>query len=132
MFPMITTLEEIRKTKRLINDIEDEQRVSGLEEEGIQYGIMVEIPSVDMLAYQFAKVVDFFTIGANDPSQYPMVAERTNNKVAYLLDPCHPSILRQIDHVIQSAHHASIWIVWGDDRGCRRRPHLTWFGVGRV
>jgi phosphoenolpyruvate-protein phosphotransferase len=111
MFPMIATLEEIRRTKRLITEIEDELSASGCEvEEDIQYGIMVEVPSVAILADQFASEVDFFSIGTNDLTQYTMAAERTNNKVAHLLDPCHPAILRQIDNVIQAAHEVGIWV----------------------
>ncbi len=111
MFPMIAILEEVRKTKALITGIENELRDSGYEiAEDIQYGIMVEVPSVALMADQFAREVDFFSIGTNDLTQYTMAAERTNNKVAHLLDPCHPAILRQIDAVIQAAHEAGIWV----------------------
>ena len=110
MFPMIATLEEVRSAKALLNESRDEVCVDGATVvESIQLGIMVEIPSVAVLADRFAKEVDFFSIGTNDLTQYTMAAERTNEKVAHLGDACHPAVLRQIRSVLQAAHSEGIW-----------------------
>jgi phosphotransferase system enzyme I (PtsI) len=111
MFPMIATLDEVRRARALVDETRTE-----LENEGqavadsIQVGIMVEIPSVAVLADQFAREVDFFSIGTNDLTQYTMAAERTNDRVAYLGDAAHPAVLRQIGRVIEAAHEQGIWV----------------------
>ncbi len=111
MFPMIATLEEVRRAKALLDEARDEVCAGGaIVAESIQLGIMVEIPSVAVLADQFAKEVDFFSIGTNDLTQYTMAAERTNEKVAHLGDACHPAVLRQIRSVLQAAHSEGIWV----------------------
>jgi phosphoenolpyruvate-protein phosphotransferase len=111
MFPMIATIDEVRRAKALLDEARSELNREGQPvAEEIQIGIMVEIPSVAVLADQFSKEVDFFSIGTNDLTQYTFAAERTNEKVASLTDPCHPAILRQIHSVIQAAHDQGIWV----------------------
>ncbi len=108
---MIATLEEVRRAKALLDETRDEVCAGGAAvAESIQLGIMVEIPSVAVLADRFAKEVDFFSIGTNDLTQYTMAAERTNEKVAHLGDACHPAVLRQIRSVLQAAHGEGIWV----------------------
>jgi phosphoenolpyruvate-protein phosphotransferase len=110
MFPMVATLEEVRQAKALLAEARRELEAEGAPlAEQVQVGIMVEIPSVVVLADQFAREVDFFSVGTNDLTQYTFAAERTNEKVAHLGDACHPAILRQIGRVIQAAHAAGIW-----------------------
>ena len=111
MFPMIATLEEVRRAKALLGESREEVRASGATfAKSIQVGIMVEIPSVVVMADRFAKDLDFFSIGTNDLTQYTMAAERTNEKVAHLGDACHPAVLRQIRSVLQAAHGEGIWV----------------------
>ena len=111
MFPMIATLEEVRRAKVLLSEAREESIAAGHPvASAIQVGIMVEIPAVAVLADNFAREVDFFSIGTNDLTQYTLAAERTNEKVAHLNDACHPAVLSLIRRVIEAAHHAGIWV----------------------
>jgi phosphoenolpyruvate-protein phosphotransferase len=111
MFPMISTLDEVRKARTLFNDVREELVAEAHPvADRVQVGIMVEVPSVAVLADLFAREVDFFSIGTNDLTQYTFAAERTNEKVAHLGDGCHPAVLRQIQRVIQVAHVEGIWV----------------------
>ncbi|WP_038243045.1 phosphoenolpyruvate--protein phosphotransferase [Virgibacillus salexigens] len=110
MFPMIATLEEFRKAKALLLDEKEALQKEGYDvSENIEVGIMVEIPSTAVTAKQFAKEVDFFSIGTNDLIQYTMAADRMNEQVSYLYQPYHPAILNLIHNVIEAAHQEGKW-----------------------
>jgi len=111
MFPMIATVDEVQRARSLLDAARREVIAAGHPVAGrIQTGIMVEIPAAAVLADRFVPVVDFFSIGTNDLTQYTLAAERTNPKVAHLGDPCHPAVLRQIQRVIEAAHRGGIWV----------------------
>jgi phosphotransferase system enzyme I (PtsI) len=110
MFPMIATLDEFRAAKALLEEEKQKLISEGTQiAEKIEVGIMVEIPSTAILADQFAKEVDFFSIGTNDLIQYTMAADRMNQRVSYLYQPYSPSILRLVKMVIDAAHAEGKW-----------------------
>jgi phosphotransferase system enzyme I (PtsI) len=110
MFPMIATLEEFRQAKAILLDEKDALRKEGTDtSDNIEIGIMVEIPSTAVTAKQFAKEVDFFSVGTNDLIQYTMAADRMNEKVSYLYQPYHPAILNLVNNVIEAAHSEGKW-----------------------
>lgn len=110
MFPMIATLDEFRKAKALFLEEKEKLEKEGIPvSDSIELGIMVEIPSTAVLADQFAKEVDFFSIGTNDLIQYTMAADRMNERVSYLYQPYNPSILRLVKMVIDASHKEGKW-----------------------
>lgn len=105
MFPMIATLDEFRAAKQIFNEEQQRLVASGVSvAKTIQLGMMVEIPAAAISADQFAKEVDFFSIGTNDLIQYTFAADRGNEHVSYLYQPYNPTLLRLIQHVITAAH----------------------------
>ncbi|WP_195866618.1 phosphoenolpyruvate--protein phosphotransferase [Aerococcus sanguinicola] len=110
MFPMIASLQEFREAKSFLEEVRQELEGEGHEvASDIEVGIMIEIPAAAVLADQFAKEVDFFSIGTNDLIQYTMAADRMNEHVSYLYQPYNPSVLRLIKHVIDSSHKEGKW-----------------------
>ena len=110
MFQMVALLNEFRTAKGILEEEKAKLVAEGVAvADDIEVGIMIEIPAAAMLADQFAKEVDFFSIGTNDLIQYTMAADRMNEQVSYLYQPYNPSILRLINNVIKAAHAEGKW-----------------------
>ena len=110
MFPMVSSLEEVRKAKAFLEAAKNELRAEGIPyAENIEVGIMIEIPAAAVIADLLIQEVDFFSIGTNDLIQYTVAADRMNRHVANLYDPFNPAVLRLIKHVIDVSHQNGKW-----------------------
>ena len=109
MFPMIATKEEFMRAKIIVEEIKKELDLESIQYGSYELGIMIEIPSAALNAEHLAKVVDFFSIGTNDLIQYTFAADRMNEKLEYLYQPFHPSILKLIKMVTNAAQNNHIW-----------------------
>ena len=109
MFPLITTVDELRDGKALVEEAKSDLRVSGIAfDENIKVGVMTETASSGVIADMLAEEADFFSIGTNDLTGYTMAADRGNGDVAYLYSPFQPSVIRMIKRIITCASEAGI------------------------
>lgn len=131
MIPMISTIEELRKTKEIIGEVKDELLQKGIEHaEGIRLGMMVETPAAAFMADKFSKEVDFFSIGTNDLTQYLFAADRMNGKVAHLNSYYNPALLKTVRYICECANAVGIDVDICGQAG--EIPELVpvWVGMG--
>ena len=109
MLPMISSLEELRQAKSIIEEVKEEVKKSNISyNKRIKIGIMMEIPSAAILAKELAKECDFFSIGTNDLLQYTVAVERGNEKVSYLYNKYNPAVIRLVKNIIEGAHNNNV------------------------
>ncbi len=109
MYPMIISVNEVRKIKAVVAEVEKELKELGIDYKIPEQGIMIETPAAVLMGDDLAKEVDFFSIGTNDLTQYTLAIDRQNNTLDAFFDSHHPAILKMIQMVVESAHKAGIW-----------------------
>lgn len=109
MYPMITSLWEVKRIKEIVEEVKAELTAEQLEFGNPQQGIMIETPATVMMSGELAKEVDFFSIGTNDLTQYTLAIDRQNPKLDKFYDAHHPAVLSMIRMTVENAHKAGIW-----------------------
>ena len=110
MLPMISSVDELRSAKAIINEVKEELKSKNIKfDKNVKVGIMIEIPSAAIMAEELAKECDFFSIGTNDLIQYTVAVERGNEKISNLYTKFHPAVIRLIKMAIDGAHKSKIF-----------------------
>ena len=131
MFPMVTSVWEVRETKKLIESVKKELDAEGLPySDHVEIGIMIETPAAAVLSDRLAKEVDFFSCGTNDLTQYPLACDRQNNDLGRFYDPHHLSVVRLLKMVVENAHKNGVWVGICGELGADLEMTETFLAIG--
>ena len=131
MFPMVTSVWEVREAKRICEEVRRELKAEGVPySEDVKLGIMIETPAAVMLSDRLAKEVDFFSVGTNDLTQYTLACDRQNNDLGRFYDPHHLAVLRLIQMVTENAHKNGIWVGICGELGADLTLTETFLAIG--
>ena len=131
MFPMVTSVWEVRETKKLIQDVKRELTEEGFPfSEHVEIGIMIETPAAAILSDRLAKEVDFFSCGTNDLTQYTLACDRQNNNLGRFYDPHHLAVIRLLKMVVENAHKNGVWVGICGELGADLEMVDTFLAIG--
>ena len=131
MFPMVTSVWEVRETKKLIESVKKELDAEGLPySDHVEIGIMIETPAAAILSDRLAKEVNFFSCGTNDLTQYTLACDRQNNDLGRFYDPHHLSVVRLLKMVVENAHKNGVWVGICGELGADLEMTETFLAIG--
>lgn len=110
MFPMIISVNEVKKIKEIVEDVKKELTEQGISFKEVELGIMIETPAAVMISQELAQEVEFFSIGTNDLTQYTLAIDRQNPKLDPIYDSHHPAVLKMIEMVVENGHKGNCWV----------------------
>ena len=131
MFPMVTSVWEVREAKKICESVKKELDAEGIPySEEVELGIMIETPAAAILSDRLAKEVDFFSCGTNDLTQYTLACDRQNNDLGRFYDPYHPAVIRLLKMVCDNAHKNGIWVGICGELGADLELTETFLAIG--
>ena len=131
MFPMVTSVWEVKEAKKMCEQVKKELTAEGIPfAEDVQLGIMIETPAAAVMSDRLAKEVDFFSCGTNDLTQYTLACDRQNNDLGRFFNPHHPSVLRLLKMVADNAHKNGIWVGICGELGADLELTETFLSIG--
>ncbi len=131
MFPMVTSVWEVKEAKKMCRQVMDELTKEGIPfDENVQLGIMIETPAAAVMSDRLAKEVDFFSCGTNDLTQYTLACDRQNNDLGRFFNPHHPAVLRLLKMVTDNAHKNGVWVGICGELGADLELTETFLSIG--
>ena len=131
MFPMVTSVWEVRETKKMIESVKKELTEEGIPfSDHVEIGVMIETPAAAVISDRLAKEVDFFSCGTNDLTQYTLACDRQNNDLGRFYDPHHLSVIRLLKMVVENAHKNGVWVGICGELGADLEMTETFLAIG--
>ena len=131
MFPMVTSVWEVKEARKMCEQVKKELTAEGIPfADDVQLGIMIETPAAAVMSDRLAKEVDFFSCGTNDLTQYTLACDRQNNDLGRFFNPHHPAVLRLLKMVTDNAHKNGIWVGICGELGADAELTETFLSIG--